>query len=415
MTKLISSASYELGIAKEEIAKLRAKTSDLIAENVQLKAIILKNNLELPGTKTPKASTSDVRSGKHYLEATKASRNKLTKSNSSATPKRLEFKKTIEIHQIEYKYKDGALLNISGEGPFYCPHFQRQTCSSYNKIRPFIVKSLWDQEKHERIFREREEQEKLEMEARELQRQLDMLKLEEKENQPIEETLLESSGLDRDIPRDFYEVPIRSQIIYDHLRRALQLSQQILYDGLSLCLPEAVNWLQGPHEIQLGRDELSGNVLRHFGNEGVKIANRLVYRETMGYLLNDITYLRNIICHFSSLDATNSNCSYDQILKDVQKLAIFFGDERGALRARSIRDSFIKQVKRSAVEFEALWLLSELPNAYPWRKFHIRKFERIQDRSESENHHMTPIDMAAHHWKERQSSYFVKDWESYPV
>ncbi|KAI1455568.1 hypothetical protein F4805DRAFT_459582 [Annulohypoxylon moriforme] len=91
-------------------------------------------------------------------------------------------------------------------------------------------------------------------------------------------------------------------------------------------------------------------------------------------LLGGITSLRNTVCHFAGGYRGYSLCNYDDKFEAVQRLATVFGNERAAFQARAIRDSLAAHASESLTEVEALWLLSQSPSPYPWRKHHILRF-----------------------------------------
>ncbi|KAI2467999.1 hypothetical protein F4781DRAFT_286408 [Annulohypoxylon bovei var. microspora] len=423
MPKLIGSVSYNLAMANDEIERLGTKNSELQAEVVELKAVIKRHNLKLPGTKLSRTDSKDARDEKSYLASTKASRSRYEKPEPQPTSGGEETQNTIEIGNIIYQYKDGALVELFD--PMVTidnRHFNWSTASSFSKKRPTVTKrdpeeemyqQLRSEEEYENWLREGEEL-KRERQARSMREETELME-REREQEPLEETLSERSGLNKDMASDLNDAPLRSQIIYDHLKRALRLSQEILFDGFTLYLPGAVRELQGPHEFPIGRIELERKCLSLFAGKGRKIAGRDVSQHTMSGILDDITKLRNTVCHFGSSEASYYNCQYDDILKDAHKLAVFFSDERAAFRARSLRDDFIRQVNRSLEEVEGLWYLSHLPGACPWRQHHVQRFVSLNaynaNRRDLEGYVMEITDRAARDWAVQRHTSGRGDWD----
>ncbi|OTA68549.1 hypothetical protein K449DRAFT_429415 [Hypoxylon sp. EC38] len=89
---------------------------------------------------------------------------------------------------------------------------------------------------------------------------------------------------------------------------------------------------------------------------------------------DNITRLRNAVCHFGP-DSTIYRLSlYDEMLRSVQYLAVLFGDERRAFEARAYRDKLVKQAEESVRNTSTIILLKELPFALSWDLDYARAF-----------------------------------------
>ncbi|KAI1455567.1 hypothetical protein F4805DRAFT_265354 [Annulohypoxylon moriforme] len=231
MPKLIS-ASRDLAVAKEEIELLKAKNSELEAENIKLKAYIKMNNLKVPREKALPITIQDTCNGKNYLAPTVASRNRCTKSRlepSQPTPERRGINSVVKIQGEKYRYEDGRLIELIGtvsSHPLYFQesrHFQESTSSSRAKMKYL---NRWRPE-----TRDQEEVTRCEED------ELDFSSPAENTVESIADILAQKSRLSQRLPEEFDQAPLKSQIIYNHLQRALRLSQKILFDGFSLYIP----------------------------------------------------------------------------------------------------------------------------------------------------------------------------------
>ncbi|KAI1408352.1 hypothetical protein F5Y13DRAFT_194433 [Hypoxylon sp. FL1857] len=382
MPKLINSASYELGLAKGKIEELTTRQHELEAEILRLKAHIKKYNLPLPRSESPRSSTKSPGLNRNFLKPTAASLNRSIQPPRQETPENTEAPATtIKLGYLQYaEYRDGALVELSNPNNNFA-HFRYPTASSEMKRRPrinsFYVGSDTAVSDYDSYS---DDTPQYEAPAWWLPEQLRALELEKKSPaNAMKDALSERSRLKDHIPARLKRVPIRSHILIDHLWRALHLAQDIFFYGCKKHFPRAVEGMQGPREVRWGRDEMMHGFFFRIGSEGLDLAGTHYSRNDLESHFDDITLLRNTICHFKTSDMTRPLFTYDSFFRSVQYLAVIFGDERRVFKARAYRDKLVRQAEKSLQEIEALGVLAELPQARPWEIHHIEAFDRIID------------------------------------
>ncbi|OTA90417.1 hypothetical protein M434DRAFT_390565 [Hypoxylon sp. CO27-5] len=381
MPKLINSASYELGLAKLKIEELIKRQHELEAEVLQLKTHIRRHNIPLPKTSRPTIKIAPLE--KNFLRPTAASLSRSIQTPQQQSSENAETEPRIIIEDCPHykEYNDGALVKIPDPDDQWA-RFRQPTTSSEKKQR-------------EKFFKVRIEEEESTQSDSDIYLNKSSNHLsnddyawptgEEESTQTKDESpadamkrsLSERSRLRDRVKPHLYSVPIRSHILIDHLNRALNLAQDIFFYGAKKYYPRAVQDLQGAREVRWGRTEMQHCFFFRIGGQGVEIAGTRYSSNTLEVAFDDITRLRNTICHFNPSDTARYMWTYDNFICAVQELAIIFGDEYRAFRARALRDKLSKEAENSLSEIESLGLLAQLPLARPWELHHVRAFGRI--------------------------------------
>ncbi|KAI1655467.1 hypothetical protein F4813DRAFT_398096 [Daldinia decipiens] len=394
MPKLINSVAYELGLAKEKNKDLQRRIQKLDDEVLQLKTYIRKNNLPLPKAKQPITSQPTIEKG--FLKTTKASRNRSiqapTQEKSACTESVVVYDngKYTEYPYTEYRhgyrYVDGNLVKI--DSTWDRPHYLKWTISSDYKNKgpgPWI-RALWERER-----KAKEEKDSLgwgneEDSGYEEPSEYSSVDEEELEShKSAHELLREKSEVNRKSPSHLRYVPIRSECVYDILKRSLRLAQEIFFHGIQKCFPCCADKLDGPQEVLFGRVEIN----RFFGGwdgwKKLEILGRSYDVRYLKYETEGVTVLRNTVCHYSHYEASMNLEHHDSLIEAVQLLAIFFADERRAFQARALRDKLIAHAEQCLRQLEDMLILAELPGARPWQPHQARGFKRIILSSDFEN------------------------------
>ncbi|KAF3063577.1 hypothetical protein GL218_01070 [Daldinia childiae] len=199
------------------------------------------------------------------------------------------------------------------------------------------------------------------------------------------EQLRKRSEVRRESPSHLQHVPMRSGCVYDLLKRSLRLAQEIFFHGVHKYLPFYADKLECPQEVQFGRVEIDKFFNYWCGFNTLDILGTSHDLTRLKYQIEGVTVLRNTVCHYSYSEASMDLESHDRLIKAVQRLAIFFVDERRAIQARVLRDKLIAHADQGLVQLEDMLLLAELPGARPWQPHHVRKFRRIVANIDFEN------------------------------
>ncbi|KAI1204444.1 uncharacterized protein F4807DRAFT_465679 [Annulohypoxylon truncatum] len=206
---------------------------------------------------------------------------------------------------------------------------------------------------------------------------------EEPVEEPVEKTILEliseKTGLNRYTESHLAYTPIRSEVVYDLLSRSLRLAQEIFYDGCRIYFPDIYyREYDGPHEVRFGWKEMQDSFFRGDFTDRI-IAGKRYQRSALEYYINNMTWIRNQVCHFQSCTSVCQVDTLDKAIRDVQELAAVFGDEAKALQARALRDELHQGAKRELSELETMWLLAELPGARPWQRYQLHSLWKVPD------------------------------------
>ncbi|KAI0108055.1 hypothetical protein F4814DRAFT_454932 [Daldinia grandis] len=392
MPKLINSVAYELGLAKEKNEDLERRIRKLDDEVLQLKAYIKKNNLPLPKAKRSITSQPTVEKG--YLQTTKSSRNRSAQPPTQEESKRTESvvicgngedtKYPYTKYSYKYRYMDGDLVKVSST--LEKPHYLERTVSSYKKVKspgPWI-QALWERE------RKAKENEPLgwgdeddsgyecNRDPVTVQTQYPPANWEYLEkDKTAEELLQKQTEVGRKSPSHLQYVPMRSEFLCDLLKQSLRLAQEIFFHGINNYYHINAEELECPQEVRFGRVEIDS----FFGCMGswtkLEVPGRSHTLWDLKYLIRGITTLRNTVCHYNHWSASMVLQSYDDLLEAVQRLAVFFADERRAFQARALRDKLTAHAEQCLDQLHGMLILAELPGARPWEPHHVRKFGLI--------------------------------------
>ncbi|KAI0842361.1 hypothetical protein F5Y06DRAFT_305923 [Hypoxylon sp. FL0890] len=386
MPKLINSVSYELGLAKCKIDELTSQKRELEAKIVRLEAHIKKHNIPLPRSPSSQVTTKSASLDKNFLKPTAASLNRHTQAPRQKVSENTEIETVIHVENYgrmfySFKYNGGVLEKIPDHDNNYA-RFRQETTSSLNKRRSKFSKveeDEWNTESDdESTLAWKPDSDSMDWYSS--GNDWSMEKTEEIEHEcpgkAAKESLIQRSRLKEETPKHLEHMPLRSEILIVHLKRALRLAQDIFFYGAKKYHPRAVRELQGPQEIQWRRDEMRFHFFYNIG-AGLDIAGNWYRKNDLEYAFDDITRLRNTVCHFGIHDTYCPLSTYDNYMKRVQNLAIIFGDERRAFRARTYRDNLIKEGENSLSEITRWGLFAALPYARPWEIHHVRSFESI--------------------------------------
>ncbi|OTA68550.1 hypothetical protein K449DRAFT_398908 [Hypoxylon sp. EC38] len=260
MPKFIASASHELVIAKGKIEELTDENLKLKARVLLLETHVRTHNIPLPKSGSSRRTTSSVALDKGFLKPTTASLNRSIQGAPQEVQQAPKTPATIysKYRDRKFQYHDGALVEI------YAAHYQRQTESSFWK-------------KSDRFFEYKTKKDTSNTQSNEdtwsytswntscytvdsswKKTGID----DESPAQAAKRSLIERSRLEDDVKGNLDWTPIRSYLLLSHLRRTLRLAQEIFFYGTKKYLPEAANLLQGPHEVQWGRDEMRHRFFR---------------------------------------------------------------------------------------------------------------------------------------------------------
>ncbi|KAI0376907.1 hypothetical protein F5Y04DRAFT_292359 [Hypomontagnella monticulosa] len=369
-----------------------------------LKTHISKHNISLPKADRTRLIPSCINSGKNYLKATAASLSRsVDKPTQDVTSSR--EKPSIRVESHPGYFQDGRFVSLLlGTRHLWC-----STVSSRAKRRPFRPYKKWEEESPQDHDDHRSSYNESELT---LVDDTDDGVLDQDED--VEKTLSERSRLFETCPSYFSSVPVRSQMKFDFLKRGLRLAQEVFFHAARKYLPQ-VPYLQGPHEVQLGRTELERLVLSGFDSKEVMVGSRRIYRYQLSNILDDITTLRNTVCHFGR---TSTHCmslsSCDYYIRTVQSLAILFEDEKGAFRARRLRDRFAARVEKIRKQHEQMLMLTELPFARPWEGYIQEVFEDFIQNGVDEDEYYEGVPslmlQAARGWDRRRPEPSNGEW-----
>ncbi|KAI0109316.1 hypothetical protein F4776DRAFT_643331 [Hypoxylon sp. NC0597] len=420
MPKLINSASYELGLAKLKIEDLIKRQHELEAEVLQLKTHIRKHNLPLPKTSQP--TIKSPRLDKNFLKPTAASLNRSIQAPQQQSSEDTETgpRVIIETWPNNSEYIDGMLVKIPDPEDRWARYRQPTTSSEKKQREKFFkveikeedyMQSDCDTSLNESSNRWSDNDDRAwiveEGESTEVE--------DESPAEAMKRSLSERSRLRDRVKSHLDDVPIRSHILIDHLQRALRLAQDTFYYGAKKYYPRAVSDIQGPREVRWGRSEMQFCFFYRIGGNGLEIAGIHYRTHALEAEFDNITRLRNTICHFCPSDSTHYLRTYDGFIRAVQELAIIFGDEYRAFRARALRDKLSKEAENSLMEIESLGLLAMLPQARPWELHHVRAFQRIISsrrdyEDDDEEGCPLPLLRAAREWDIRRPVPSGGDW-----
>ncbi|OTB02758.1 hypothetical protein M426DRAFT_13182 [Hypoxylon sp. CI-4A] len=433
MTKLVGPVSHELGVAKDKVEALEKDKRGLEERVLRLEMELKRHKIPVPTNKKPKPVARHSFGEKNFLKATKASHNRSVQSKSQPQPQEdLETPTTSGMLDYDqytssrYRYKDGILIRIDRTvvDREWTSGFQRPTIASENKRRTCESDNWsWNEDdEEEETIQGSDEYLKLKNTEEDDYGSTQLEPLEEPEREKsaeeiskeealeaAEKLLSERSGLDRETGCHVSFVHLKSRVIFDHLQQALRLAQQIFFDGVRKHFPWANFRYQGYHEVQFGREDIERSFLSRMEPKGVVIDGCRWRLADFRYPLQDIIQLRNQVCHFHGYYATDTLWHYDRTMKEVQRLAVIFGDEQNAFRVRTLRDRLIRHAEDMVGNVESLALLAELPHAKPWENLDVQLFNDVARKDYEE---ISPlVRLAAGTWDVLQSKPGKGDWK----
>ncbi|KAI0137558.1 hypothetical protein F4776DRAFT_663573 [Hypoxylon sp. NC0597] len=379
MPKFIGSASYELGISKDKIEKLRDQNRQLEARVLFLESYIKKNNLPVPKSRPSQRATGSVTSDKDFSTPTTSSLNRSVQGAPREEQQTLISIRSEGIHR-RFQYQDGSLLEISRTtyitSNIDFRRFRRSTLSSDMKRRNKILKvdpkkdksntrrdkgyvGGWHEPTTNFVSHWPEDETDIE------------------NGSPAEaakRSLIERSRLEDDVQDYLMRVPIRSRPLFNYLQLALRLAQEIFFHGTKKYFPR-VFMAAEPQEVGCGRFESMTSFLNRIEAYGNKIAGIKYDRWDLQQAVDNIINLRNEVCHYSG--PWGGFAHYCKFLKSVQNLAVIFGDERRAFKARAYRDKLIEHAEESLRCFDTIGLLTQLPLPKRWDWKTMRLYKEI--------------------------------------
>ncbi|KAI1372594.1 hypothetical protein F4677DRAFT_449282 [Hypoxylon crocopeplum] len=321
MPKLIPSASYELVLAREEIEQLESQNSSTRGQS-------------------------------------QSSRNKSVKQPTQAQPNIRKTPEAVLIHRCQYRYKDGSLFECAGNG-----------CRD---------SSPWVQEWTEWKYQAEDDEDTLVDNSGDTQpdENSETPSVTSTDDKPADSLAIQSR-LSEGIDDRLDCVPLRSSVVFDLLRQALCLAQKIFYYGTRKYLPMIGEGFQGPHEVRFGWAEIHSSTLTVLLGSDFIVAGQWHSSKSLVCILEYITPLRNMVCHFSEDHATHKLTDYGYTLRNVQELAILFKDKKRAFMARALRDKLVAEAEGVLAQINQMWLLAQLPLGRPFEKHYAKAFKRI--------------------------------------
>ncbi|KAI1086446.1 hypothetical protein F5B19DRAFT_498330, partial [Rostrohypoxylon terebratum] len=339
MTKSIPSLSYELKLAKDTIQKLTERIVELREENGKLRSCLMKNKIAAPKSKHSRPQTRQTSLDKHYLTSTKASRNRDIQP-SSQIAEEFDQPKSVVVGSKWYQYKDGILVdnNPQLDNWYGKPHYLSATFSSIGKRRP-KAQCVWVDECGS---------------DREYETSASPDSSRDSSRQDTSEEFAEESDDESD------DGSSERGVFYDGSRKYFPKVHQQYPDGI--------------HEVRFGWKEMQNAFFDIMRYRDKIIAGKYYSTQYLEAEIECITRIRNEVCHFRNFGNICTIGKLDGAIRDVQRFAAIFGDEARALQLRALRDELVEEAERGLAELESMWLLSELPGARPWERFHLHSF-----------------------------------------
>ncbi|KAI5925847.1 hypothetical protein F4810DRAFT_658514 [Camillea tinctor] len=332
-----------------------------------------------------------------YLRPTNASRNRFAQDNQSEDKTK---DNVILIHGAPYTFKDGRLVGRSLCYDRKCrssnkiSQYQIHTRASAYKVKPLI---RWERSRYNSSTPDSpvSPNDELDMDDPTLLPESDSQTLEEPEPVVEDSNNLESTSIsdlealedeyrkiNDMIPNDFYEfLSLPSKVSYRILYRALRIAQEVFYNATREHWPDIFKHMcpTGPHEVRFEYKKLKNLGVYDWIQLRVPGAES---RSPINYKFQEITVLRNDVCHFSQYHGIQSIFRDISHVYHVFSFALDANDKARARKALALRREIHMEVKKILDDFENLEPLALLPFAHPWKEHHLAAIKlcfRIRD------------------------------------